>query len=150
MIHIEFINSDKLDDFMKYFIGGTDYDIDKVQYRIPNELDNSPEITAYNRIKTIANMDTNDVCFATAIKILTKDVKLISKLIKDNNIKHPEELEEFTENAIAIMHCWDEQYREAFNTIKEFRDSYKAPKSIDEMNADELREYIKTHNIKQL
>ena len=126
----------------------SDYDIDKVQYRIPNELDNSPEAIAYRRIRSIAHAEVENVNFPIAIKYLTEDVKLISKLIKDNDIKHPEELKEFTENAIAIMHCWDEQYREVFNTIKEFRDSYKTPKSIDEMDADELREYIKTHNIK--
>ena len=46
------------------------------------------------------------------------------------------------------MDEWDEQYRQAFNAIKEFRDSCKTPKSIDEMDADELRKYIRTHNIK--
>lgn len=126
----------------------SDYDIDKIQYRIPNELDNSPEAITYRRIRSIANAEVENVNFAIAIQYLTEDVKLISKLIKDKNLKHPEELKEFVENAIAIMDIWDEQYREAFNAIKEFRDSYKAPKSIDEMNADELREYIKTHNIK--
>ena len=126
----------------------SDYDIDKVQYRIPNESDNSPEAIAYRRIRSIAHAEIKNVNFAIAIKYLTEDIKLISELIKNNDLKHPEELKEFTENAITIMHCWDEEYREAFNTIKEFRDSYKTPKSIDEMNADELREYIKTHNIK--
>ena len=126
----------------------SDYDIDKVQYRVPNESDNSPEAIAYRRIRSIAHAEIENVNFAIAIQYLTEDIKLISELIKNNDLKHPEELKEFTENAIAIMHVWDEQYREAFNTIKEFRDSYKTPKSIDEMNADELREYIKTHNIK--
>ena len=126
----------------------SDYDIDKIQYRIPNESDDSPELIAYRRIRSIANAERINVNFAIAIQYLTEDIKLISKLIRDKNLKHPEELKEFTENAIAIMHCWDEEYRVALDIIKEFRDSYKSNKSIDEMDADELREYIKTHNIK--
>lgn len=127
---------------------GNDTDIDKVQHRIPNELDNSSEILAYKRIRTIANTKIPNVNFAIAIQYLTEDVKLIAKLIKNKNLKHPEELKEFVENAVAIMDEWDEQYRQAFNAIKEFRDSCKTPKSIDEMDADELRKYIRTHNIK--
>lgn len=126
----------------------TDTYIDKTQHKISNEINNFNETLAYRRIRSIANSEVEDVNFAIAIQYLTEDVNLISKLIKDNNLKHPEEVKEFVENAIAIMHAWDEQYRETFNTIKEFRDSYKTPKSIDEMDADELREYIKKHNIK--
>lgn len=113
-----------------------------------DELDNSPEIIAYRRIRDIANAKISNVDFAIAIHCLTDDVKLISKLIRDDNLKHPEEIKEFIENTIAIMDVWDNQYRETFDIIKEFKDSCKTPKSIDEMDADELRKYIKTHNIK--
>lgn len=126
----------------------SDYDIDKVYHHIHDEIDSFPELSAYRRIRSIANAKMKDINFAIAIQYLTEDVKLISKLIKSKRLKHPEELKEFTENAIAIMDVWDNQYHKAFNTIKTFKDSYKAPKSIDEMNVEELREYIKKHNIK--
>ena len=124
----------------------TNNDINKIHH-IHNEINSFPELFAYRRIRSIANTKIPNVNFAIAIQYLTEDVKTISKLIKDNDLRHPEELKEFVENAVAIMDEWDEQYHYAFNTIKEFRDSYKPPKSIDEMDADELREYIKKHNI---
>lgn len=120
---------------------GNDQDIDKIYI-------NTEETIAYRRIKSIANKDVRNVRWGVAIKYLTNDVNLIANLIKNNSLKHPEEIEEFTKNCCAIMNVWDNKYCEAFNTIKDFRDSYKAPKSIEEMDADELREYIKQHNIK--
>ena len=125
----------------------SDYDIDK-QYRIPNEVDNSPEEIAYRRMKSIANTEANKINWAVAIKCVTEDVNTISNLIRSNKIKHPKKLKEFIENIIAIYNYWDTQYREDFCLIKEYRDSVKTEKSIDEMDADELREYIKKHNIK--
>jgi hypothetical protein len=148
MIYVDFINSEELIDFIKHFTEGTDTDIDKVQYRIPNEIDNSPEAVAYRRIASIANTEANKINWAVAIKCVTKDVNTISNLIRSNKIKHPEKLKEFVENVIAIYNYWDTQYREDFCLIKEYRDSVKIEKSIDEMDADELRDYIKKHNIK--
>lgn len=122
----------------------TDIDIDKLYIK---GID-SKESIAYRRVRAIANSDTNNVQWDVAIKNLSQDVNTIYKAIKDNNLKFPEELKEFVENCCAIMDFWDTQYRQAFNAIKEYRDSIKTPKSIDEMNAEELREYIKKHNIK--
>lgn len=120
-----------------------DLDIDKVHVTKLGK-----ELLAYRRIRSIANSDMNNIRWNIAVQHLTEDVIYINGLIKENKLKHPEELKEFVENCCAIMDVWDNKYREAFNAIKDFRDSYKAPKSIDEMNADELREYIKQHNIK--
>ena len=130
----------------------SDYDIDK-QYRIPNEIDNSPESVAYRRIESIANSETSKVNWAIAIKCVTEDVNTISNLIRSNKLKYPEKLKEFVENVIAIYDYWDTQYRDDFCLIKEYRDSIKIEKSIDymdidDMTAEELREYIKKHNIK--
>lgn len=122
----------------------TDIDIDKVYVK---EMD-SKESMAYRRVRMIANTDTNNVKWDVAIKNLSQDVNIIYEAIKDNNLKFPEELKEFVENCCAIMDFWDTQYRQAFNAIKEYRDSIKTPKSIDDMNAEELREYIRKHNIK--
>ena len=122
----------------------TDMDIDKLYIK---GID-SKESIAYRRIRAIANSDTNNVQWDVAIKNLSQDVNTIYKAIKNNNLKFPEELKEFVENCCAIMDFWDTQYRQAFNAIKEYRDSIKTPKSIDDMNAEELREYIKKHNIK--
>ena len=118
----------------------SDYDIDKVYI-------NTEEAVAYRRIRKIANENLNNVRWDKAIEILTQDVNLISYLIKENKLKHPEELKEFVENCCAIFSAWDNIYRPAFNSIKEYRDSVKNQKSIDEMDADELREYIRTHKI---
>lgn len=122
----------------------TDTDIDKLYVK---EMD-SKESMAYRRVRMIANTDTNNVKWDVAIKNLSQDVNTIYEAIKDNNLKFPEELKEFVENCCAIMDFWDTQYRQAFNAIKEYRDSIKTPKSIDDMNAEELREYIRKHNIK--
>ena len=118
----------------------SDYDIDKTYI-------NTEEVVAYRRIRKIANENLNNVRWDKAIEILTQDVNLISYLIKENKLKHPEELKEFVENCCAIFSAWDNIYRPAFNSIKEFRDSIKTQKSIDDMDADELREYIRTHKI---
>ena len=131
--------------FETYF--PTDFDIDKMYVRIPNEVDNTPESIAYRRVRSIANTDTNNINWAIAIKCITEDINTISNLIRSNKIKFPEELKEFTENCIAIFNYWDNNYRDDFNLIKEYRDSVKT-KSIDDMDREELLEYIKKHNIK--
>ena len=147
MLRVQFFTPTELDDFINSVIPGTDTDIDK-QYRIPNEIDNSLEAVAYRRIRAIANTNTNNVNWAVAIKCVTEDINTISNLIRSNKLKYPKELKEFTENCIAIFDYWDKHYRDDFNLIKAYRDSHPKEKSIDEMNAEELREYIKKHNIK--
>lgn len=114
----------------------SDLDIDKIY------SDN--ETITYKRIKSIANADTNKVKWNVAADNLITDIKYISNLIKINQIQHPEYLKEFKENCEAIFSYISILYNEYINTIN----SYKIPKSIDEMDADELREYIRTHNIK--
>lgn len=120
----------------------SDWDIDKIY------INNTPESIAYRRIKSIANTDINKVDFNKVIKCLSEDVETIYNCIKSNNIKYPNELKEFVENCCGIFESWDERYRQAFNAIKEYRDNVKTEKSIDEMDADELREYIRKHSIK--
>lgn len=122
---------------------GNDSDI----YKNYNKSNNSIEEIAYRRINSIANANRDNVNWTIAIKCLSEDVNLISKLIKDKDIKHPEQLKEFIENCCAIYEYWDDIYREAFNSIKDYHHNRKI-KSIDDMNAEELREYIRTHNIK--
>ena len=146
-IQIELLSYDEYKNFIESIFKCSDYDIDKV-YRIPNEIDNSLEAVAYRRMESIANSEAAKVNWAIAIKCVTEDVNSISNLIRSNKIKHPSKLKEFVENVLAIYDYWDNQYREDFCLIKEYRDSVKTEKSIDEMNADELREYIKKHNIK--
>ena len=144
---VKVLSYDEDKDFVESIFKCSDYDIDK-QYRIPNEIDNSPEAIAYRRVKSIANSETSEVNWAVAIKCVTEDINTISNLIRSNKIKYPNKLKEFVENVIAIYDYWDTHYREDFCLIKEYRDSVKTEKSIDEMDADELREYIKKHNIK--
>lgn len=112
------------------------------------DVDNIPEFLAYERVRIIANADTTNVNWAKAIKYLTEDINTISNLIRSGKLKLPKELKEFTENCIAIFNYWDNHYRDDFNLIKEYRDSVKTEKSIEEMDKDELIEYIKQHNIK--
>ena len=146
-IQIGLLSFDEFEDFVKSIFKSSDCDIDKM-YRIPNEIDNSPEAVAYRRMKSIANTEAIKINWAVAIKCVTEDVNTISNLIRSNKIKHPNKLKKFVENVIAIYNYWDTQYREDFCLIKEYRDSVKTEKSIDEMDADELRDYIKKHNIK--
>ena len=125
----------------------SDLDIDKIYCHIPAEIDNTYESIVYRRVRSIANTDTNNVNWAVAIKCVTEDINTISNLIRSNKLKFPKELKEFTENCIAIFNYWDNHYRDDFNLIKEYRDSVKT-KSIDDMDREELIEYIKKHNIK--
>ena len=99
------------------------------------------EALVYRRINSIANANVNNVNWCIAIKYLSEDVCFISKLIKDKNIKYPEKLKKFIENCCAIYAYWDDIYREDYHHNRKV-------KSIDDMDADELREYIRTHNIK--
>lgn len=119
----------------------TDLDIDKV-------YTNTPECIAYRRVRAIANTPLSKVNLHAAIRCLSEDVETINNCIKNNNLKYPNELKEFIENCCAIFEAWDDVYRPAFTSIKEYHHNRKTEKSIDEMDANELRQYIKTHNIK--
>ena len=122
--------------------------------RVPSETESSDldidkiygenEILSYNRIKSIANADVNKVKWNVAVEHLMTDMSYISQLVNSNQIQHPERLKEFKENCEAIFDYISNLYSKYKITIN----SYKIPKSIDEMDADELREYIRTHNIK--
>lgn len=125
-----------------------------VVIRIPNDSNidkiknTSIEELAYRRVRSIANANVKDVNWTIAIRCLSEDVCCIYNLIKDNKLKYPEQLKEFIENCCAVYEQWDNVYRPAFNSIKEYHHNRKIEKSIDDMNAEELREYIKKHNIK--
>lgn len=119
----------------------SDSDIDKVK-------DTSIEELSYRRIRSIANANVEDVNWAIAIRCLSEDVCIIYNFIKHKGLKHPEELKEFIENCCAIYEHWDNVYREAFTSIKDYHHNQKIEKSIDDMDADELREYIRKRNIK--
>lgn len=125
----------------------SDGDIDKT-YRIPKEIDNSPEAIAYRRVRSIANYDATKVNWAVVIELVTRDIHTISNCIRDNKLKYPEKLKEFIENVITIYDYWNTQYRKDFNLIKKYSDSVKKEKSINDMDKDELIEYIRKHNIK--
>ena len=110
-IQIKVLSYDEYKEFIESIFKSSDYDIDKVQYRIPNEIDNSPEAVAYRRMESIANTEATKVNWAVAIKCVTEDINTISNLIRSNKIKHPNKLKKFIENVIAIYNYWDTQYR---------------------------------------
>lgn len=115
----------------------TDYDIDKVYIHRSEEL-------AYNRVKHMADKAGKDIIWAKAIPLFINDVLAITGLIEENAISHPDKINEFRTNCYRII----QDFCKYLYTQLEIMDNYKAPKSIDEMDADELREYIRKHNIK--
>lgn len=117
----------------------TDIDIDKVY------LINNSERTAYNRIRDIANKCDQNLRWEIVAKCLHNDICVISELIKDNDIKYPNKLQEFLENCNIVKKCLDYKYNIKYQYIQDFVDNTKIEKSIDDMDADELREYIRTH-----
>lgn len=115
-----------------------DYDIDKVDiYKINETL-------AYDRVKNIANKAGKDIIWPKAIPLFMNDVLTITGLIEENAISHPNKINEFRTNCYRVI----QDFCKYLYAQLEIMDNYKAPKSIDEMDADELREYIKKHNIK--
>lgn len=117
-----------------------DYDIDKPY----TESLKSNELLAYNRVHKIATSDVKDVIWSKAIGYIVTDLLYINHLIKTNNIKYPERIKTFREDIYAIKDFLQDYF---YNQLSELN-SFECPKSIDEMDADELRQYIKTHNIK--
>lgn len=124
-----------------------------VVIRIPNDSDidkiknTSIEELTYRRVRSIVNANIENVNWVIAIRCLTEDVCIIHDLIQDNKLKHPEQLKEFIKNCCTIYEQWNNIYREAFNSIKDYNHNRKTEKSIDEMDADELREFIRKHDL---
>lgn len=128
------------------------FGIEPIVVRIPTESkpNDARELLAYRRINEIATTDCDKVRWEEVIKYLTLDVLYVADCIKNNKLYHKDKLEKFTKNCCTIMSYWDEVYRDAFNSIKEFRDRKDEPSDldIDKMNEQQLRKYIKKHNIK--
>lgn len=102
------------------------------------------EILAYNRVHKIATSNVKDVIWSKAIAYIVEDLLHINHLINSNNIKYPERIKTFREDIYAIKDFLQDYF---YPQLREL-DNFECPKSIDEMDADELRQYIKTHNIK--
>ena len=119
----------------------------RIPYDLNIDKNQTDENIAYRTVRSIANNEVNNVRWDVAIKLTIKSILLIADLIEYNELNHPEELKEFIENCCAIFEHWDNVYRKAFNSIKHYHHNRKTEKSIDDMNAEELREYIKTHKL---
>lgn len=125
----------------------SDYDIDKV-YRIPSQNIVDREKLCYNRAKAIKQSlaEGHKVNWSTVIENVNEDINFIQCLIKENFISDKQTLNQTTK-------MWEFIYIEFYkhttaNIIEISLFADKKEKSIDDMTADELREYIKTHNIK--
>lgn len=125
----------------------SDYDIDKV-YRIPSQNVVDREKLCYNRAKAIRQSlaDGNKVNWSIVIENVNQDINFIQTIIKENLISDKQTL-----NKTAKI--WEFIYTEfhkhmTANIIEISLFADKKEKSIDDMDADELREYIKKHNIK--
>lgn len=117
-----------------------DYDIDKTYIESLEQR----ELLAYNRVHKIATTTIKDVIWEKAIKSVIDDFHCINNLIKLKGIKYPERIKTFREDIYAIKDFLQDYF---YPQLREL-DNFECPKSIEEMDADELREYIKTHNIK--
>ena len=123
------------------------FGIEPIIVRIPTESkpDDARELLAYNRVNNIVEHSANELKWNLVIQYLTEDVLYIANCIKSGKVYHKDKLEQFTKNCCTIMSYWDEVYRDAFNSIKEFRDRKDkgSDLDIDKMNEQQLREYIK-------
>lgn len=125
----------------------SDYDIDKV-YRIPSQNVIDREKLCYNRAKAIKQSlaEGHKVNWSLVIENVNEDINVIQSLIEENLISDKQSLYQTTKLWQII---YNEFYKHIISDIAEiatFAD--KKEKSIDDMDADELREYIKKHNIK--
>lgn len=125
----------------------SDYDIDK-QYRIPSQNVIDREKLCYNRAKAIKQSlaEGHKVNWSLVIDNVNKDINLIQSFIEENLISDKETLNQTTK-------IWEFIYTEFHkhmiaNIIEISTFANKKEKSIDDMSAEELREYIKKHNIK--
>lgn len=124
-----------------------DSDIDKV-YFICNP--NMPDIVndlankSYNRIASIAKHEAKKLNFAIVSEYLYYDVGMIAALIQDKVLPNDDRLKQFIDNYQKINEMVGEKYRKNISIIENFYNTPKE-KSIDDMDADELREYIRNH-----
>lgn len=128
----------------------SDSDIDKF-YAMCNvnieKFTNKLANESYNRIANIAKHEAKDLNLAIAAKYLHYDLGMIAALIQDKALPNDDRLKQFIDNYQKINEMLGEKYRKDISIIENF---YNTPieKSIDDMDVDELREYIRTHNIK--
>lgn len=125
----------------------SDYDIDKT-YRIPSQNIADREKLCYNRAKAIKQSlaEGHKVNWSLIIENVNQDINFIQSLIEENLISDKQSLDQTTK-------IWTFIYNEflkhiATNIEKIMTFANKKEKSIDDMNAEELREYIKQRNIK--
>ena len=131
--------------FETYF--PSDMDIDKV-YRIPSQAIIDREKLCYNRAKAIKQSlaEGHNVNWSLLIENVNEDINVIQSLIEENLISDKQTLSQTTK-------IWDFIYTEfhkhmTANIIEISSFADKKEKNIDDMDAYELREYIKQHNIK--
>ena len=124
-----------------------DSDIDKVYFiynpnmiQVVNNLANK----SYNRIANIARHDPNKLNFAIVSEYLYYDVGMIASLIQDKVLPNDDRLKQFIDDFQKLNVMLGEKYRKNVSIIEDF---YNTPieKSIDDMDADELRDYIRKH-----
>lgn len=127
-----------------------DSDIDKLYFMCnPNisEIANNLANKSYNRIANIAKHEVKDLNLAIVSKYLYYDVGMIAALIQDKVLPNDDRLKQFIDNFQKLNEMLGDKYRKNVSIIENF---YITPKekSIDDMDVDELREYIRKHNIK--
>ena len=125
----------------------SDIDIDKV-YRIPSQNIVDREKLCYNRAKAIKQSlaEGHKVNWSMIIENVNEDINVIQSLIEENLISDKQTLNQTTKLWQVIYNEFYKHIKSDITEIATFAD--KKEKSIDDMDANELREYIKKHNIK--
>ena len=113
--------------------------IEKFASKLANE--------SYNRIANIAKHEPKELNLAIVAEYLHYDVGMIAALIQDKALPNDDRLKQFIDNYQKLSEMLGEKYRKDVSIIENFYNTPKE-KSIDDMDVDELREYIRTHNIK--
>lgn len=131
--------------FETYF--PSDMDIDKV-CRIPSQNIVDREKLCYNRAKAIKQSlaEGHKVNWSMVIENVNEDINFIQSLIEENLISDKHSLNRTTKIWEFIYTEFHKHMTANIIEISLFAD--KKEKSIDDMTAEELREYIKKHNIK--
>ena len=125
----------------------SDCDIDKV-YRIPSQNVIDREKLCYNRAKAIKQSlaEGHKVNWSLVIENVNEDINFIQSLIEENLISDKQSLNRTTKIWEFIYTEFHKHMTANIIEISLFAD--KKEKSINDMTAEELREYIKKHNIK--
>ena len=125
----------------------SDADIDKV-YRIPSQSVIDREKLCYNRAKAIKKSlaEGHKINWSLVIENVNEDINFIQCLIEENIISDKQSLNQTTK-------IWEFIYTEfhkhmTANIIEISLLADKKEKDINDMNKEELLEYIKKHNIK--